>query len=119
MTTKTRMTIRRTTGDEVFHFVGQELGHEMEGIAQEHEKCHGLVGGAPLDEYLWLKLTEYLMEHLFCNAEGGGTEEHPTGCNKVEEAPYKLWYIGHSQSQPNVKCGRKLTLMTERRRSRM
>lgn len=39
--------------------------------------------------------------------------------NKVEEAPYKLWYIGHSQSQPNVKCGRKLTLMTERRRSRM
>ena len=39
--------------------------------------------------------------------------------SKVEEAPYKLWYIGHSQSQPNVKCGRKLTLMTERRRSRM
>lgn len=75
---------KRTTGDEVLQLVCQELWHEVEDIAQQHEECHGLVGGAPLEEYLRLKLAEYLMEHLFGDAEGGSTEEHPTSSNEVE-----------------------------------
>ena len=73
-----------TTGDEVFHLICEELGHEMQYIAQKHEQGHYLVGGAPLKEYLRLELEEYLMEHLFGDAEGGGTEEHPAGGNEVE-----------------------------------
>ena len=73
-----------TTGDETLCLVGEVFRHEMEHVAQKHEESHRFVGGAPLHEYLGLELVEYLMEHLFGDAEGRSTEEHPTSGNQVE-----------------------------------
>ena len=75
---------QRTTGNEVLCLVGDKLGHEVEHIAKKHEEGNGFVGGKPLEEYLRLELVPYLIEHLFGNAEGGSTEEHPQGCDEME-----------------------------------
>ena len=71
-------------GDERLGLVGEGGGQEVEQIAQKHERGDGLVGGEPLEQDLRLEMLAYLLKHLLGNAEGGGTEEHPEGCDEVE-----------------------------------
>ena len=85
----------RTARNEFLCLFGEELWHEMEQIAQEHQEGNGFVRGTPLQEYLRLELAEYLMEDLLCDAERRGTEEHPTSCHHVEGD-----YTTHQRHQP-------------------
>ena len=56
----------------------------MEQVAQKHEDADGFVGCAPLQEYLWLKLVEYLVEYLLGDVEGWSAEEYPACCYEME-----------------------------------
>ena len=56
----------------------------MEQETQEHENAYGLVGLAPLEEYLWLKLVENLVEDLFCYVKRRSAEQNPAGSNQVK-----------------------------------
>ena len=91
----------------------------MEGESQQHEEGDGLVGGAPLQEDLRLELVEYLMEDLFGDAEGGGTEEDPAGCYEVEgeDAAYELH--GSVRSGRGVFLAGQIGERAERRRDGM
>lgn len=60
------------------------FGQPVEQIAEEHKESHSFVRSTPLEEYLWLELTPYLMKHFLGDSEGGGAEEHPQGCDEVE-----------------------------------